>query len=176
MTQHSLKNCSHLNTTDSIDDKLTLVQAMACCCQATSHYLNQFCPSCKTPYDVTRPKWVKICRVLVFQQVLLFGTSALYISVCVTASHSLHAGLSLYSHNTVCSMELSDPVPVSINNQQAWGLVSWTTFTLYPILILLPENFRELNWSNLDTPLHAGMLWHQYYRQVSNTRCTLVGN
>ena len=37
----------------------TLVQVMAWCRQATSHYLNQCWPRSPTPYGVTRPQWVK---------------------------------------------------------------------------------------------------------------------
>ena len=41
------------------DDKSTLVQVMAWCRQATSHYLSQCWPRSLSPYDVTRPQWVK---------------------------------------------------------------------------------------------------------------------
>ena len=41
-------------------DKSTLVQVMAWCHQATSHYLNQCWPRSLTPYGVTRPQWVKV--------------------------------------------------------------------------------------------------------------------
>ena len=44
---------------DSIDDQSTLVQVMACCRQATSHYLIQCWPSSMSPYGVTRSQWVK---------------------------------------------------------------------------------------------------------------------
>ena len=44
---------------DLTDDKSTLVQAMAWCRQATSHYLNQCWPRSPTPYGATRPQWVK---------------------------------------------------------------------------------------------------------------------
>ena len=50
---------------DLTDDKSTLVQVMAWCHQATSHYLNQCWPSALSPYGVTRPQWVKFiatCR------------------------------------------------------------------------------------------------------------------
>ena len=43
---------------DLADDKSTLVQVMAWCRQATSHYLNQYWPRSPTPYGVTRPQWV----------------------------------------------------------------------------------------------------------------------
>ena len=44
---------------DLTDDKSTLVQVMAWCRQATSHYLSQCWPSSMSPYSVTRPQWVK---------------------------------------------------------------------------------------------------------------------
>ena len=43
---------------DLTDDKSTLVQVMAWCHQATSHYLNQCWPRSPRPYGVTRPQWV----------------------------------------------------------------------------------------------------------------------
>ena len=42
------------------DDKSTLVQVMAWCCQATNHYLSQCWPSSMSPYGVTRPQCVKL--------------------------------------------------------------------------------------------------------------------
>ena len=41
---------------DLIDDKSTLVQVMAWCHQATSHYLNQCWPRSMSPNNVTRPQ------------------------------------------------------------------------------------------------------------------------
>ena len=50
-----------------IDDKSVLVQVMAWCRQATSHYLNQCRPRYMSPYGVTRPQWlissVHICCI-----------------------------------------------------------------------------------------------------------------
>ena len=43
---------------DLTDDKSTLVQVMAWCRQATSHYLSQCWPRSLSPYGVTRPQWV----------------------------------------------------------------------------------------------------------------------
>ena len=40
---------------DLSDDKSTLVEVMAWCRQATSHYLSQCWPSSMSPYGVTRP-------------------------------------------------------------------------------------------------------------------------
>ena len=44
---------------DLTDDKSTLVQVMAWCHQATSHYLSQCWPSSPSPYGVPKPQWVK---------------------------------------------------------------------------------------------------------------------
>ena len=44
---------------DLTKDKSTLVQVMAWCRQATSHYLSQCWPRSLPPYGVTRPQWVK---------------------------------------------------------------------------------------------------------------------
>ena len=44
---------------DLTNDKSTLVQVMAWCRQATSHYLSQCWPRSMSPNVVTRPLWVK---------------------------------------------------------------------------------------------------------------------
>ena len=43
---------------DLTDDKSTLVQVMAWCRQATSHYLSQCWPRSMSPNGITRPQWV----------------------------------------------------------------------------------------------------------------------
>ena len=48
---------------DLTDDKSTLVQVMAWCRQATSHYLGQCWPRSMSPNGVTRPQWVKIIAI-----------------------------------------------------------------------------------------------------------------
>ena len=45
---------------DFTDDQSTLVQVMAWCRQATSHYLSQCWPRSQLPNGVTRPQWVKM--------------------------------------------------------------------------------------------------------------------
>ena len=46
-----------LNLTDG---KSTLVQVMAWCCQATTHYLIQCWPRSISPYGITGPQWVNV--------------------------------------------------------------------------------------------------------------------
>ena len=43
---------------DFIDDQSTLVQVMAWCHQAPSHYLSQCWPSTLSSYGITKPQWV----------------------------------------------------------------------------------------------------------------------
>ena len=48
---------------DLTDDKSTVVQVMACCRQAISHYLSQCGPRFLSPYGVTRPQWVNLVNL-----------------------------------------------------------------------------------------------------------------
>ena len=45
---------------DLTDDKSKLVQVMAWCRQATSHYLSQCWYRSMSPYGITRPQWVNM--------------------------------------------------------------------------------------------------------------------
>ena len=47
---------------DLTDDKSTLVQVMAWCRQATSHYLSQCWPKSMSPNGITRPQWVNTLK------------------------------------------------------------------------------------------------------------------
>ena len=49
---------------DLTDDKSTLVQVMAWCRQATSHYLSHCWPRSLSPYGVTRPQWVNCIKAV----------------------------------------------------------------------------------------------------------------
>ena len=85
---------------DLTDDKRTLVQEMAWCRQATSHYLNQCWPSCMRPQCVTRPQWVKrlhassnksheilLCVPTNPASLRPIMTPSLLIEVCIDAIH-----------------------------------------------------------------------------------------
>ena len=55
------------------DDKSTLVQVMAWCRQAASHYLSQCCPRSLSLYGVTRPQWVKPTRGTFYRMLFLIS-------------------------------------------------------------------------------------------------------
>ena len=60
--QRFIWNCPQKNATWPhwwSDDGSTLVQVMAWCCQATSHYLSHCWHRSISPYTITRPQWVK---------------------------------------------------------------------------------------------------------------------
>ena len=59
--------------------KWTLVQVMAWCRQATSHYLNQYWPRYPTPYSTTRQQWVNVFNSLI--QTWLMTSNPLSVSV-----------------------------------------------------------------------------------------------
>ena len=74
---------------DLTDDKSTLVQVMAWCRLATSHYLNQCWPSSMSPYGVTKPQCLlmNICGNLIFEYVWIM---AVVIYLCIILSHPRH--------------------------------------------------------------------------------------
>ena len=47
-----------LRTKNKFDDMSTLVQVMACCCQAASHYRSQCWPRSTLPYGISKPQCV----------------------------------------------------------------------------------------------------------------------
>ena len=52
---------------DFTDDQSTLVQVMAWCRQATSHYLSQCWPRSPSLYGITKPQWVKSCCAMILE-------------------------------------------------------------------------------------------------------------
>ena len=57
---------------DFTDDHWTLVQVMAWCRQATSHYLSQCWPRSVSPHGATRPQWVNGTYIIDSQHAELF--------------------------------------------------------------------------------------------------------
>ena len=84
---------------DFIDDQSTLVQVMAWCRQATSHYLSQCWPRFKSQYGVTRPQWVNqytaCCKLIGMNEMLSFfsGTQARAKWLCNILKH--HVSITL---------------------------------------------------------------------------------
>ena len=114
---------------DLTDDKSTLVQVMAWCRQAPSHYLSQCWPRSVSPYDVTKPQWVSIWM----------NTYILYF-------HIEFNSLSLSSRNLVISFKLLPGVLLP-SCPNPLGLLS------LPELIQIP--IWQYNWSALVLSAHS---------------------
>ena len=89
------------------DDKSTLVQVMAWCRQAASHYLSQCCPRSLSPYGVTRPQWVNICSHISTPQKEILLRPLLFLKV---GSLYKWAFLVLYVWNTSCCTKYSSNI------------------------------------------------------------------
>ena len=60
---------------DHTDGKSTLVQVMAWCRQATSHYLSQCWPRSLLPFGVTRPQWVNLINPSATVELIMLVTA-----------------------------------------------------------------------------------------------------
>ena len=63
-TYRSYDNALRWMPRDLTTDKSALVQVMAWCHQAASHYLGQCWSRSMLPYGITRPQWVNYCGLL----------------------------------------------------------------------------------------------------------------
>ena len=115
--------------------KSPLVQVMVWCRQAASHYLSQCWPRSLSPYDVTRPQWVKINRTTIC--ILLFkehqGSINICFNVCVLNEIKLTFYNVIYSENTLDSQ--------------------WPYTLFYALIKSLGEpssEIRDIRWRNHD--------------------------
>ena len=121
---------------DLTDDKSTLVQVMAWCRQATSHYLNQCWPRSMSPNGVTRPQWIKLCWV----------GGILITPFCVTAhsvtSTPLIQSISIHHQTHGSSNELwSNSNPVSWGNYMSITTIhGWLKLTHYGLMRTITSN------------------------------------
>ena len=76
-------NVLRLMAQDFTDDNWTLVQVMAWCRQATSHYLSQCWSRSMSPYGITRPQWVKILSIVIGKMVSMLLTHCQAMHICI---------------------------------------------------------------------------------------------
>ena len=101
---------------DLTDDKSTLVQVMAWCRQATSHYLSQCRPRSLSPNGVTRHQWVNDNMSWVVKQLI---SPANLINGLLT-----HCVLSGWLSGMLPNGTKPLPEPILINHQ--WSLLAFT--------------------------------------------------
>ena len=102
---------------DVSDDKSTLVQVMAWCHQATSHYLKQCWRRSLLPYDVTRPQWVNNARYLLSYHYQHTGVTPLYSNYQNAFLELKAAMLAPYGQ---WRAELSNPIIPSSQHMPLW--------------------------------------------------------
>ena len=88
---------------DLTDDKSRLVQVKAWCRQATSHYLSQCWLSNFSPYDVPRPKFVKLLSGSVFGSgdTLAEIPNGIYVRGIIRSSLCICTVLAMYDINHI---------------------------------------------------------------------------
>ena len=107
---------------DFIDDQSTLVQVMAWCRQATSHYLSQCWPRFLLTYGVTRPQWVLNNKLIELRYGRFLPT--------LTVKHGIWLLLIFYAPKSEIQLHI---------------LSVYYDFTHYPIMIfLIPQSVKWL--------------------------------
>ena len=145
---------------DLTDDKSTLVQVMAWCRQATSHYLNQCWPRSLSPYGVTRPQCVNM-NVLYFK--VFDALHACLVWAAVSWVHGMdawgvlaevHQPMANVPYYTLCFNEVERgvywfhvvrlPVCLSVCGQNHVRSVSSTILVISILYLhILSSNFRK---------------------------------
>ena len=74
---------------DLIDCQSKLVQVMAWCRQATSHYVSPCWPRSMLPYGVTRPRWVKH-KLVIFKHISRIDILSISCEIAVSLSGECH--------------------------------------------------------------------------------------
>ena len=113
------------------DDQPTLVQVMAWCCQATSHYLSQFWPRSLSPYGVTRPQWVNQKSTMVQVMAWCHPATSHYLSQCWPWSMLPYGAT---RHQWVELLKLIWISGYHISNISWWNLHKWNRYQWVPYL------------------------------------------
>ena len=127
---------------DLTDDKSTLVQVMAWCRQAASHYLSQCWPRSLSPYGVTRLQWVNSLYWIFF----IWGCSMfLLIFRCTGMNWQYTIGtlrvfsicrLTLYGSSGFFSLNIYFITELSLNSSNAGDRIFWLCESI-PCLLLM---------------------------------------
>ena len=120
------------------DGKSTLVQVMAWCRQATSHYLSQCWPRSMLPYDITRPPWVKQSTCIYHKYHTLYivkVSERMYWQPNITQVSKRHL-----IPSTKLDMATRCPKQISVFNENTWR---WKSLKNLLCLKLTVDTFRQ---------------------------------
>ena len=157
---------------DLTDDKSTLVQLMAWCRQATSHYLSQCWPRVTASYGVTRPQWVNLLwpNDIIWHR---FRSTLAHVMACCLTTSSHHQSqcwiiiskASWHSSAGNFTRYLRHP---SLKIARTYPIISKISFKsprsrwvneLEIYLLLCPNNPSKYPWTE-----HHWPLWPHYCR------------
>ena len=114
---------------DVTDDKSTLVQVMAWCPQATSHYLNQSWSRSLMPYGIPVPQWAKITTTKQNKTICIFFytvSTVLHINELVQEKrNSIANALELHLSCTNPSTWCHQPNQSTLVNSHLSGMCTW---------------------------------------------------
>ena len=136
-------------SSDFTDDQSTLVQVMAWCRQATSHYLSQCWPRPLSPYGVTRPQWVNMWPYL--RYFIVSGRShvtswpaTLQVVWVLSRKHGGEVGIRTEFHISPVGISWKEKALIHLNlsNESSWVLTHW-------------------GWDKMVAILHA-MFWNTF--------------
>ena len=96
---------------DLTDDKSTLVQVMAWCRQATSHYLNQCWPRSPMPYGVTGPQWVNFLNSIHVRCLTGNQYKDIWPYLVFTNSNSSNRASAFWTGYSLCKQTYMLPIP-----------------------------------------------------------------
>ena len=142
------------------DDKSTLVQVMAWCHQATSHYLSQCWPSSMSPYGINRQQCVNVHQSLCVCLVLSKPWNVIYHYSLIlhTALITWKCGLIVSKHN------------IKLNLHCRCGIMLLDTFTL-----IFSYNGSMNTQSLIHLPLAPHMPQWNGLSLVQAMACPLIG-
>ena len=152
---------------DLTDDKSTLVQLMAWCCLATSHYLSQCWPRSMSPNGVTSSQWVKQGHIQFRWTTMWLFHTLYHDSWCPAIERSWH----IIRHTCCDSLLPSDAT---------WPKTSWSTLVQVTVCRLLgdkPIPALMLTYCQLD-PKEQKIIWNWKFsiqeNAFENVTCKIV--
>ena len=140
---------------------IQLVHVMTWCCQATSHYMNQWWSSFTSPYGVIRQQWVNI--------VSIFLLNIKCLRMCLSWDYLyplLHSHLHPFPTPVFICFHLGSDLFENI----IWALVLYlmnkalTVFDLWICLIMVLLSLSHIKlqkeqWFNLFHPISPTLIW-----------------
>ena len=131
-------------------DESTLVQVMAWCHQATSHYLGQCWPRSILPYGVTRLQWVNSVVKSVTGTILynMYHIAAIFCGFMFSGQVTPYAGL----------LANSEAFLIMVDSNELWNHRTWSTLDqVMACCLTAPSLYLNYHW--LIISLVATFTW-----------------